>query len=377
MPPPVLNMLLPPSILQSNGKILFIAHLAIGDFTYLHNFFKALSEARPQLELHIWVDELRRTDNPAKWDALKKYSLYDWLAACPFFKKVYNKTYSSESYNESIAEARAENYPIVVSLASLRPQKYARLARHISPDGWVIGIKERSGLFRLFHYFAYKKLNATLPHQAVIRTQAAHITDIYNHWFSLLFGIELSPQQRFPELNIPPEWTAWAKKHIRGSLGDGRFRPLVFINTRAKAEKRCWPMSSAVQLIKNMQQTPAWARACFLLNAMPEDFEAVGGIIKQNGLDNAHVFSATDNFFQLPAMLAACDLVISVETSVMHLANAVHVPVLALMRRKNPEWAPIDEAGTVVIMPPRRAHWVKAISVENVMAALPAVRLAR
>ncbi|HEX7635087.1 MAG TPA: glycosyltransferase family 9 protein, partial [Noviherbaspirillum sp.] len=82
------------------------------------------------------------------------------------------------------------------------------------------------------------------------------------------------------------------------------------------------------------------------------------------------LFSAEENFFQLPAILSLCDLIISVETAVMHLANAVHVPVIALMRQKNPEWAPIDTQNSTVITVPKADDWVEAITVEQVMAVL-------
>jgi ADP-heptose:LPS heptosyltransferase len=54
----------------------------------------------------------------------------------------------------------------------------------------------------------------------------------------------------------------------------------------------------------------------------------------------------------------------------MHLANAVHVPVIALMRQKNPEWAPIDEANSVVITVKNRDDWVDKITVDDVVAVL-------
>jgi ADP-heptose:LPS heptosyltransferase len=70
-------------------------------------------------------------------------------------------------------------------------------------------------------------------------------------------------------------------------------------------------------------------------------------------------------------MLRLCDLIISVETAVMHLANAVGVPVLALMRQKNPEWTPIDEERSTVITTVKRREWVDAIPVERVLKQLP------
>jgi ADP-heptose:LPS heptosyltransferase len=58
------------------------------------------------------------------------------------------------------------------------------------------------------------------------------------------------------------------------------------------------------------------------------------GNLKRIQSEKYPVFLSAENFFQLPAMLSWCDLIISVETAVMHLANAVHVPVIALMRQK-------------------------------------------
>jgi ADP-heptose:LPS heptosyltransferase len=69
-------------------------------------------------------------------------------------------------------------------------------------------------------------------------------------------------------------------------------------------------------------------------------------------------------------MLSECDLIVSVETAVMHLANAVHVPVVALMRQKTPEWVPVDKANSTVITALQRRGWVDAISVGEVMEVL-------
>jgi len=361
------DTLIPPALLEKPGKILFITHLAIGDYAYLHNFFQALAAAHPQLEMHIWVDELRRTANPKKWNSLKKYALYDWLAACPFFKKIYNQTYSPALNKKSIAEARAQNYAIVVSLTNLHPHRYAALARRISPDGFVAGIAKPRTLFTLFHQRAYKKLDASIA----VKKGINHITELYADWFERLFGLRLPHPARFPLLEIPAEWKTYATDYLRAWGAGANPDPLVFINTTAKTKKRCWPMAHALSLINAMQQQQdsRWKDAWFLLNAMPSDFAATEAAIAAASLPRERVraYSASDNFFQLPAMLAECDLIISVETAIMHLANAVRVPVIALMRQKNPEWKPIDTENSTIIMPVRRNDWVNKIPVAEVM----------
>ncbi|MDC8758894.1 glycosyltransferase family 9 protein [Janthinobacterium fluminis] len=361
--------LIPADRLQQSNKILFIAHLALGDFTYLQNYFQAFARAHPHLQVHLWVDEVRRTADPAQWEGLRKYSLYDWVGHCGCFAKVYNSTYSPALYQEAIAAARREQYPIVVSLATLRPHLYAGLARSISPDGLVLGMKKPVGLFQPHHLLAYRRLDAALAPYAGPADH--HISDVYADWFRQLCGLDVAPAARFPFVDMPASWPLAARQR----LADWGFAPrtgkLVFINPYAKTHKRCWPLERVAELIAAMRAQEAWRDACFIVNAVPQELQHARQVIHSYGLARTELFSAEENFFQLPAMLAECDLIVSVETAVMHLANAVHVPVVALMRQKNPEWVPLDRAHSTVVTALRRRDWVKAISVAQVMQALP------
>jgi ADP-heptose:LPS heptosyltransferase len=161
-------------------------------------------------------------------------------------------------------------------------------------------------------------------------------------------------------------------------VGDGRQgsegRParVVFLNGFSKSDERSWPLERVIELIRTMRTHEAWRDACFVVNAVPEALVKARKLFAEAGLERTQLFSAEDNFFQLPAILSLCELVISVETAVMHLANAVHVPVIALMRQNNPEWAPIDKANSTVITAPRHGDRVDRIVVKDVMAVLEA-----
>lgn len=362
--------LIPADLLKKSDKILFIAHLALGDFTYLQNCFQAFAQANPHLKIHLWVDEVRRTSDALQWEHLKKYSLYDWVASCPFFAKVYTRTYSPQLYQESIQEAQREGYPIVVSLATLRPHLYAGLARNISPCGFVVGMTKKVKFFQPHHHLAYKKLDASIPPYSVSKANPQHITDVYANWFHQLCGLEIAPADRFPFVRIPEQWRRYADDQLAQwgfKLGMGK---LVFINPYAKTKKRCWPLDKVAELIAAMTKQEKWRDACFIVNAVPQELDNARKVIGSYGLQRTQLFSAEENFFQLPAILSECDLIISVETAVMHLANAVHVPVIALMRQKNPEWVPFDRDHSVVITAAKRSDWVKEIPVEQVMKEL-------
>jgi ADP-heptose:LPS heptosyltransferase len=356
--------LIPANLLERPGKILFITHLAIGDYAYLQNFFKDLAGHFPRLQIHLWVDELRRTHDEAKWERLRKYILYDWLAACPFIKKTYNKTYHPAGFEESVRDARRENYPVIVSLAIVRRHRYAALARKIGPDGFVISTRRGFHLKEWIRTFPYKGPDAMLP--ASIGGMK-HISDVFSCWFERLFGLGLPYEKRFPFIDLPGEWMDYADDFINKIGAEGK--RLVFVNTVSKARKRSWPLHNAIEVIKNMRRQK-WGDAVFIINTMPEDIAETRSGLAAAGLERAHLFSASDNFFQLPAILGRCALVISVETSVMHLANAVRVPVVALMRLKNPEWRPIDTGNSRVVTTTKRRDWIREIPPERVLRAL-------
>ncbi|WP_307726664.1 glycosyltransferase family 9 protein [uncultured Massilia sp.] len=369
--------LVDPRLLERAGKILFVAHLALGDFTYLKACFEAFARAWPHLKIHLWVDERRRTRRAAAWEHLRKYALYDWLAACPYFDRVYRETYSPALLARSIAQARAESYPVVVSLAELERHRYARLARKLSPDGFVVGQKKRVRPYDLYKRLCYRHLDAWIAARPRAQQPVQHISDIYAGWFAQLFGLQIAPAARYPVLAIPATWTRWARDQCAAwgmggaDRADGAVARLVFLNAFAKSVERSWPLERTIELIHAMRERDGWRDAGVIVNVVPEAMARARALFAGRALGPTQLFSAQDNFFQLPAILARCDLAISVETAVMHLANAVHVPVIALMRRKTPEWAPIDRARSTVITVPGRNDWVERIGVADVLAALP------
>jgi len=365
--------LIDPALLARSDKILFIAHLALGDFTYLQSCFAAFARAFPHIRIHLWVDERRRTSKAAHWPHLKKYALYDWLAECPYFDKIYNETYSPALYKASLREAQREAYPIVVSLAELERHKYALLARKISPNGFVVGQKKYVRPYDLYKRFVYSSLDASIPALTLAERSDRHISDIYAGWFRQLFGLAIAPAERYPVLAIPPRWMQYAHEQFAawGFANDSGATPkVVFLNAYSKSIERTWPLERIIELIRTMRRDAAWRDTGFIVNVVPEDLTRARAVFADANLERTHLFSAEDNFFQLPAILSLCTLIVSVETAVMHLANAVHVPVIALMRQKNPEWAPIDKHNSTIVTVDRHEDWVDKIGVDAVMAVL-------
>jgi len=368
--------LVPEDLLAKADKILFVAHLALGDFTYMQNSFRAFSRAYPHIKIHLWIDELRRTPDQSQWEHLRKYSLYDWVNSCDMFAKVYTETYNPPLFEQSIKEAQAEAYPIVVSLAVHNRHRYVNLIRNISKDGFIVGQKKRVRFLDIRKHYIYSKLNAFIPAYKVTREQQAgkldipHISRIYAGWFHQLFNLDIPTADLFPFVTIPQQWHDDASQQI-ANWGFSADEKIVFLNSFSKSRDRTWSLERIFELIIKMKKLEKWSGVKFVVNVVPEKLPEAQAMHAQYQLGGVQLFSAVENFFQLPALLSRCHLIISVETAVMHLANAVNVPVIALMRLTSPEWVPINAEITTLVKVSNRKAWIDDISVDQVVAALP------
>jgi len=357
------SQLVPKDLILKSDKIIFITHLAIGDFTYMQSFFKAFKEEYPHIKIDLWIDEVRRTRLFWHWKNLKNYSLIDWIKGCGLFNKIYFGFYSWPKFYEGIEDAEKEKYPIVVSLGTLRPKLYVSLARKISPNGFVAAVFKDS-LFKKYR----KKIDAPLNINEVSKG-VLHITDNYEKIFSNFFGLKFNDENKKPFINIPKKWLSFAKlKFIKWGIPpkSNRIDKVFLLNAFAKEPKRCWTLDKLVKLIFELQQSDNFCNSYFIINSEPKYLKPVNSLLSNYCLNKVFIFSAKENFFQLPAIMSLCDFVISVETSTIHLASALNIPVVALMRKKNPEWKPYGNMSDIVFSKNRR-DWIEDMEVNQVV----------
>jgi heptosyltransferase-3 len=358
---------IPQQVLKKSDRMLFVLHAAIGDFFYLQNCFRAVKEHYPNLRIDFFVDEIRRTEDASQWPQLANYSLYDWLEQSPYIGKVYRQTYNAALFEASVLEAIQEDYPIIVSLCHLEKVKYAKLCRRISPKGFIAAQTRSLKFLNISGRIAFSRLNSAIPAYTVDTTQLVHISDIFANWFEQLFGFSIPEEKRKPFLEIPAIWREYAKLQC-AQWGVTDNQPMVFLNGYSKSDERCWPLTHVVRLATELKER--WPNTAFVMNVIPSDVEKVRAFLVEDQIDWLHVFSAQDNFYQLPAVLSECDLIISVETAVMHLANGVDVPVFALMRQVTPEWVPRDRDNSHLIVVRNKLDCLDKLSVDDVLQAI-------
>lgn len=361
-----------PLILQKSDKVIFLVHLAIGDFAYLQSEFRALKNHYPHLKIDLFVIESRCTDDQSRWDLLKNDVIYDWLENCGLFNKIYRKNYAPLLFEESIQEAYRENYPVIISLGDVHSEPTELYARKMAnTNSIVVGLKLHINWYRLKYRRSKKKLwkNLDITFDSIPMIKGKHISDLFAHWFSQIGGFITTQEERLPYIDIPQKWLDYAEQKLN-ALKTMPEQKIVFINYLAKDPNRSWTTSQAIDLIQKMQVLKEWEDTIYILNTTPDFLTDIETLIDQYQLKNTIPFSAVDSFYELPALLKKTTLIISVETSIIHLANAVNTPLIALMRLKTPEWAPLKRNITDIIWCSGKKDNISDISPDQVIKVI-------
>lgn len=355
---------------SSIDKILFIVHLAIGDYTYMQRCFHKVKSIYPHLKIDLFIQDNRRTDDDSKWPTLENYILYEWLESSNLFRKVY-KTYSPQLLISATENAKSEKYPLVISLGDLRSQNYSSLAKEIAQEHIAVGIDIETTIFHHKHKKSLKKLDKRIKD---LTDKSKHISEKFAYWFSQIFGISFQQTDLFPVINIPNQW----QLEINDSLAKWKEKapkaPTVFINIYAKGDERCWSSTKAIELIQKLQKSTSYTDAIFILNSPPEASETLEELITSKSLKNTLTFCAKKSFFELPALLTQCDLIITVDTSIMHLACISNSYLISLIRKKAKQdvrWVPLKSKKSILIYTKNSSDPMSAITVDELISQIP------
>jgi ADP-heptose:LPS heptosyltransferase len=331
--------------LEKSNKILFIGSIAIGDFTYLQACFRSLAQQYPNLKMDLWLDEYKGKSPILRWGYKKHDIVYDLIESSAIFNKVFKNVGAWWNMPKFFRQLRHEDYPIIVCLFNRRNSK--RFAKKIASEGFIVKTMEPA--------------------------EGLPVAESFAKTFANIFGIQVLNWQKPAAFIIDKHILDVTQMRLdQWNIKNGE--KLIFINAFAKNFKRCWPIENVIELIKKMQGDVGYSDAKFILNSLPDKKTVIEKLIEKSLLRNVYVFTVERSFYELPAMVSMCNLVISVDTSVVHLAYAQGIPVIALMRQKNSHWAPPTPLNYVVLAR-RRSDYVKHITVNDVFEKVKTIDL--
>ena len=332
--------------LKKAHRVLFMTHLAIGDYVYQRTFLEAVLRKYTSMTLDIWIDDCRDSHKP--WHGGRNTVLTQWLESEEMFGKVYPIA-SDEAHRQRLIEQASERqYDIIIFVATQRTERFAEVARDINEHAFIVG--SRSNLLtRLFNNSKQlRKLNGSFNIDAFKKDRfTKHISDFYRKCYELCFGRLFGSDGQIPPspIYVPEKHEQKAYEQVIefAQHYDVAQPYTLFINHLSTTPKRDWSMSKVIKLISKLREKHP--NLMVVVNAPPDRYDAV--CTELNADDQLKglpvmAFTANTHFYELPAMIHACDLVLSVETAVMHLASALKKPLVCLMRKKAQQWEPVN-----------------------------------
>lgn len=348
-------------------KILYMSHLALGDYIYQGPFLKALVENHPGIELDIWLDDCRREKKP--WHAGRNRALVQWLSSEPHINHIYPIANSPSQLDKQIQKAHLKDYDLVIFVATHRSAIFAETAVKIVNRGKVFGAVSINRLDNLAHYAAYNKLDGKIGLKRI--SSFNHISDFYQHIFRQFFALSIDRNERLLKLDISGKLkkqclsriNSWVNKH---QLKDPK---MIFINHLSTCKKRDWKLSQLEELLLLLGER--FPQCLFILNAPPSDFASLNDWANNNS-NIKHLafetYSATENFFELPGLMSHCSLVISVETAIMHLASSLNLQQISLIRQSATHWRPL--CNSLILKGKRRVDSIAPNEVFNAAVSI-------
>lgn len=339
-----MSALIPLEQRQSARRVLYMTHLAIGDYFYQRVFLQAFAAAHPHIQLDIWIDDCR--SRAKNWHRDRNQTLVQWLQSEPYLNRVYPIAQNMAERQHMLQTAQAQDYDIVFFVAKHRSEDFAHFARVIAKDRFVAGTKWKPWSHPLKKWRAFQRVDQTLVLDSKTTQRFNHISELYQHVFTELLGqaphFSLADPQS--QIAIPENYLQQATDYIASLRAqfDNASGPVVLLNHTSTSPKRDYQWQQLIQVLAPLTQLQPIP--ILVLNCAPGQLAQLQQSIEETpALAGLPVvgFSATEHFYQLVALIDSCDLVVSVETATMHLASNSTTPLIALLRTSAKQWRPL------------------------------------
>lgn len=323
------------TLLSNAKRILYMSHMAIGDYLYQRTYLKMLVERYPNAELDLWIDDFR-TKNKG-WQEGRSDFLTNWMKDETFINHLYPQASGIELRQQMLKEAKARGYDAVLFIANLRSERFAKAAKYIAgKSGYCAGVIQHKTMDWL-QPWKYAKLNAYFKNDK----QDSHLQVLQKYGGHFANLADLPCASQMASVAVPEAAIADARKQTDAWHQQFSTRHIALINTISTTTKRDYPWDKMAAVIQRLHRH--YPDFLFVLNTPPhliKDFERSAEVLRNSFRVPAVAFTSTAGVNALAAMIQQADCVISVETAIMHFAEALEIPQCVLMRNASAHWCP-------------------------------------
>ncbi|GEM_PF-302624 len=281
------------------SRVLFLRHDKIGDMVVTLSTFHTLKRFYPQIELGVLAS--RTNALVVKNDAAVTH-VY-----------VHHKT--PHGLLQTFREIRKHNYDVVIDLMTGASVTSLILATVAAPGSHRFGVGKEA-FARYYDFYSLEWRN---------HEQKLHISEVFRSTL-IPFGIQL-PQG---VLDGKIQLSAAEKqrgKETADKIRDKRFCRLVLLNPSAGKLDRTWASDKFVRLVGVISR--AYPEVQFVVSYAPVEIKLAQRMAAA-GTDNVSIVPQGLSILDIIALLPHIDLVISVDTSICHIAAELDVPLVAL-----------------------------------------------
>lgn len=285
---------------QKPARILVVRFSSIGDIILTTPLLRVIQQGLPDAEVHYLTKDtyaplLERNPRIARV----------WTLAAP---------HKVRQLRELAPALREQQYAWTLDLHQSLRSRFLRLLLRRP----VLTYRKRA--IRRFFYVHFKL--DLLASQPPVRTRYFEAVR--------LWGLEDDGQP--PEIWLTPEEKEWAREVVgRESTGAGR--PLVAFALGAGKETKRWPAEHFANLGHSLRKDTG---ARFLLLGDGRDRAAADLVASELG-DAALDFVGKTTLRQTASLLAVCDLVVSNDSGLMHMAEALGRKLVAIFGATTPQ----------------------------------------
>jgi ADP-heptose:LPS heptosyltransferase len=319
-------------VLSQNARILLLRQDRIGDVLISTPLLDCIRRQMPKAQIDIVL---------GKSNSILKEMLSGWIDTT----YVYNKSPLDTMF--LLLQLRRQNYDLVIDLMDNPSTTSSYFVRWCGAKNALGILKENA------HYYTH-----CVP---AANRQKIHIVDRLS---LLLLGLGINPAQQDLRLHYPLD------KELRHNIADRLLSVLpnaqnsiIAINYAGNSPTRELSPEQCIQAIQGFQQLCQDKPVSFMLFGQKEYQPALQHIAEQTGSIIAP-FTATFN--EYAAMLSYSSIIISPDTSAVHLAAAFSIPCLCLFHQHGglKHWTPYKSPHVAVIT---NSEWIKDIQPEKII----------
>lgn len=320
-------------------SILLIPHDPIGDLVLTSPLWTTLKKRNPEVRIGIAMSN-RNQDVISEEKIDKKYDLYSG-GIWSIFKEM--------------RRARRDGWDVVLATAGYyKPTRFAFVSRFIAKNGITTSRhSSRAKRYSRIYSFCFER-----PPE----WDCVPMVQQYCELVEKVFSIEFTAQEKQPHFLIESRVDILIKEQIDKLLQQKGFSKYILVNLEAKVEYREWGIENTELLAKEMLQESK--DTLLILSASPEYRQYYKIEDRFRAIANILIIK-TNSIHELAAVVKYASVVVSPDTSVVHIAAALGKKIVAFYPAPD-EWHPYGVEASILY--PKRWETISSISVTKVLS---------